>query len=186
MALTLVMVSPMESVKNTVSELKRIVSDPGLKSKKEAKKEHIRAVILEKMDLEEMGRRALGRNWRGRTEAERKEYLEVFTQYIEVFYRKQVFESVEFINSVDIKYLKERVDGEFAEVDVEVVPKQGDSVKLTFRLHIKDGQWKAYDVVVENISQVGNLRAQFDRIIEKEKFAGFLKRLREKIQELDR
>ena len=174
--------SPLETVKNTVESLRAAVKNPALK--KEAKQSRIRELISEQMDFEEMGRRALGSHWRGRTDAEKEEYLGIFAKLMEVFYRKQVFESIEFIDSVDIKY-KERLDGDFAEVDMQVVARN-DKTSITFKLHLAGGEWKAYDVVVENISTVNNWRAQFDRIIEKEKFEGFLRRLREKIIELDK
>lgn len=175
LAVVLAIPSPLESVKNTVEELKKAVGD----------RARIRTLILERMDFDEMGKRSLGRHWRNYSDAQRNEYLEVFERYVEVFYRKRVFESIEFIGSVGIKY-KERLDGDFAEVDVEVMAPNGEKWRFTLRLHMKNGGWKAYDVVVEGISQVSNLRAQFDRIIEKEKLDGLLKRLREKIQELDR
>ena len=147
--------SPLEVVKNTVGALKKAAGN----------KAEIRRLILERMDLYEMGRRSMGRNWKNLSEAQRKEYLAEFAKYVEVFYRRQIFESVEFINSVDIRYLK---------------------VSITFKLHFAGGMWKVYDITAENISQVSNMRAQFDRIIAAEKFEGLLRRLREKIKELDK
>lgn len=167
--------SPLETVKTTVEALKKAVGN----------KSETRRLILERMDFDEMGRRSLGRHWRDLSEAQRKEYLAEFAKYVEAFYRKQVFESVDFINSVYIRYLKERNDGEYAEVDIQIIA-QNDKTSITFKLHLVGSQWKAYDVVVENISTVSNLRAQFDRIINAEKFEGLLKRLRDKIKELDR
>jgi len=175
LAIALAISSPLEAVKNTVEALKKAAGN----------KSQIRALILERMDLEEMGKRSLGRHWRDISEVQKKEYLELFAKYVEVFYRKQVFESLEFVHSLGMKYLKERIDGEFAEVDILVVARN-DKTSITFRLRLIGSEWKAYDVIVENISTANNLRAQFDRIIEKEKFAGLLKRLREKIIELDK
>ena len=175
LAIALAISSPLEAVKNTVEALKKAVGN----------RPQIRKLIVERMDFDEMGRRSLGRHWRDLSEAQRKEYLEVFAKYVEAFYRKQVFESVEFIESVDIKYLKERIDGEYAEVNIQIVARN-DKTSITFKLRLINGVWKAYDVIVEDISQVLNLRSQFDRIINAEKFEGLLKRLREKIKELDR
>jgi phospholipid transport system substrate-binding protein len=165
----------LESIISTISALKKAVGN----------KTEIRRLILERMDMDEMGKRSLGRHWKDLSGTQRKEYLAEFTAYVEAFYRKQVFESVEFINSVDIRYLKERVDGAYAEVDIQIIA-QNDKISIIFKLSLNDNRWQAYDVIVENISTVSNLRAQFDRIIEKEKFKGLLRRLREKIKELNK
>ena len=81
--------------------------------------------------------------------------------------------------------MKERTDGEYAEVDIQIIA-QNDKISITFKLHFAGGMWKVYDITAENISQVSNMRAQFDRIIAAEKFEGLLRRLREKIKELDK
>ena len=40
--------------------------------------------------------------------------------------------------------------------------------------------WRAYDVVVENISLVNNYRSQFDRFLNKKSFDELLQELRDK------
>jgi len=42
------------------------------------------------------------------------------------------------------------------------------------------GDWKVYDVVIDNISLVNNFRSQFDRILASSSFDELLKKLREK------
>jgi len=42
------------------------------------------------------------------------------------------------------------------------------------------GKWKIYDMIVENISLVGNYRSQFDRILASATFDELLKKLQEK------
>lgn len=166
---------PTDAVKETVERLKKAVGNRPL----------IQKLILERMDFDEMGKRSLGRHWRGLRPAEKKEYLDLFAKYVEVFYRKRVFESVEFLESVDIKYLRQRIDDEFAEVDVQIFARN-NKISITFKLHLVDEQWKTYDLVAENISTVSNLRSQFDRIVSQYSFAELLNRLREKIEELDK
>ena len=175
LATALAVSSPSEEVKNTVEALKKAVGN----------KPQIRALILERMDLAEMAKRSLGRHWRNISDKERAEYLDVFAKYIEVFYRERVFNSAEFIGVVEIKYLKERVDGEFAEAETLVIA-GSDRFSVVYKLHFAGGHWKAYDIVIENVSIVSSLRAQFDRIIGRESFSELLRKLREKIKELDK
>jgi phospholipid transport system substrate-binding protein len=72
------------------------------------------------------------------------------------------------------------MDKELAEVDTKVVPAKGDPFSVNYRLHRVGGQWKVYDVVVEDISLVKNYHSQFNRILTRGSFDDLLKRLREK------
>ena len=167
--------SPSEEVKNTVEALKKAAGN----------KPQERALILERMDLAEMGKRSLGRHWRNISDKERAEYLDVFAEYIEVFYRERVFNSTGFIGTVEIKYLKEKIDGEFAEVETLIIA-GSDRFSVVYKLHFVGGHWKAYDFIIENVSIVSSLRSQFDRIVSRESFAELLRKLRERIRELDK
>ncbi len=178
--------SPLAEVKDTVESIRQTVKDPNLsgEAKKEKRHTRIRELMLERLDFEEMARRALGANWKGRTDSEKTEYTAVFCKFMEVFYRKRVFTAAEFINSIDIKYGKERIDGNFAEVEIKIVYAPEDIVVL-LKLHLIEGHWKAYDVLIENVSAMLNWRSQFARIIQKSSFAALLQILKDKIIELD-
>lgn len=166
--------SPMEQVKETIEKLKI-----------ETRREVIRQIILESMDLGEMAKRSLGRHWRTISEVERQEFVAVFSRFVEVFHRSSVLRSLQHIGKVDIHYVKERIDGDFAEVEVKVKTPQ-EEFGMLYKLRLSGEKWKAYDIVVEGISMVSNYRAQFDRIITKHDFATLMERLREKIKELDK
>jgi len=45
--------------------------------------------------------------------------------------------------------------------------------------------WRAYDVIVEGISLVGNYRSQFNRVLQKKSFDELLQDLREKKDKLN-
>jgi len=173
--------SALSEVRETIENLKKIVSDPKLKGEKnkDARRARIRSEILSRMDLGEMAKRSLGRHWKNLSDLERQEYLKVFPEYIQYVYRKMIFESVEFGESANIRFVKERVDGEFAEADI-VIDSSPEDINITFKLRLADGHWKAYDLIIEGMSQVSNLRSQFDRIISKSSFAELLKQLRNK------
>lgn len=173
--------SPLAEVRLTVTNLRSIVSNPLFKGQKnEAERNRrIRDEIKARIDFEEMAKRSLGIHWKNRTNAERAEYILIFSHYVEFLYRNMIFESVEFAESADIRFLKERVDGEYSEVDIQVGFSPSD-VNMTFKLRLVDGHWKAYDVVVDGISQVLNLRSQFYRIISEHSFDELLRRLRVK------
>jgi phospholipid transport system substrate-binding protein len=52
---------------------------------------------------------------------------------------------------------------------------------LDYRLMKKDGEWKAYDVVVDGISLVRNYREQFATILRSSSYEDLVLTLRDKI-----
>ena len=62
----------------------------------------------------------------------------------------------------------------------KIVSDKGESNAINYRLHRVRGQWKVYDVVVEDISLVVNFRAQFSRLLAKGSFDDLLRQLKEK------
>jgi len=65
-------------------------------------------------------------------------------------------------------------------VNTRIVPAKGDATAVNYRLHRVQGEWKIYDVVVEDVSLVVNFRSQFNRILAKGSFDDLLRQLREK------
>ncbi len=51
---------------------------------------------------------------------------------------------------------------------------------LPDRAHFVGGEWRVYDVVVENISMVNNYRSQFNRVISNSSFEELVRRLKDK------
>jgi phospholipid transport system substrate-binding protein len=49
---------------------------------------------------------------------------------------------------------------------------------------LKGKEWFVYDVIIEGVSLVRNYRSQFKKIISKEKYAGLVKRVEEKVDNI--
>ena len=79
----------------------------------------------------------------------------------------------------DVKFLNERIENEYAEVKSLMVGKKTE-IPLDYRLLLKDGEWKAYDVVVDGISLVRNYREQFTSILRSSSYDNLARLLREK------
>lgn len=165
--------TPTETVKSRVDEALQSLSGSGAV---EARRAEIRRVADSLFDFTEMSRRALGRYWADRTAAERDEFVRLFT---DLMARSYIGKMDRYAGEA-IAYTGERVDGDEARVQSEVVTAKGSRIPLEYRLHRASGGWAAYDVFIENVSLVGTYRSQFDRVIRTESFDGLLKRLRDK------
>jgi phospholipid transport system substrate-binding protein len=172
---------PTEKVKETTDKIIAIVSDPALKdpAKEKERREHIRRAVDEMCDWQEMSRRSLGRHWAQRSEQEKKEFIRVFGLLLERTY----VDKVEGYSGEKVIYTGERVDGDYAEVDVKIVTKKNTEIPVVYKLRSRDQEWWAYDMVIEGVSLVNNYRTQFSDIMAKSSFEGLMKKLREKSAE---
>ena len=172
---------PTEKVKETTDKILAIVSDPALKdpAKEAQRRECIRKAVDELCDWEEMSRRSMGRHWAQRSEQEKKEFVRLFGQLLERTY----IDKVESYSGEKVNYLGERVDGDYAEVEVKIVTKKNTEIPVLYKLRTRDQKWWVYDMVIEGVSLVNNYRTQFTDILAKSSFEGLMKKLREKTAE---
>jgi phospholipid transport system substrate-binding protein len=55
----------------------------------------------------------------------------------------------------------------------------GPPVAVVYRMHIQDGDWKAYDVKIEGISLVTNYRTSFSKEVRRSGMRGLIERITE-------
>jgi phospholipid transport system substrate-binding protein len=89
-------------------------------------------------------------------------------------------EKIHTYSDEEVKFLNERLEGNYAEVKSIMVGKKTE-VPLDYRLMKKDGDWKAYDVVVDGISLVQNYRGQFIKILRSSSYEHLVQTLRDRI-----
>ena len=170
--------APGDQVRQSVDKLLAILADPRLKQegKKNERREELKKVIYQRFDFTEMARRALGPEWRRHTPEEQKEFVQLFTDLLERAYLKQI----ESYNDQKVRYLNEREDSSYAQVDTKIVDHKGQEFSVNYRLHNMNGDWKVYDVVVEEISLVNNYRAQFSRVLASSSYQELVRTMKEK------
>ena len=170
--------APGDQVLQSVDKLLAILADPRLKQegKKNERREELKKVIYQRFDFTEMARRALGPEWRRHTPEEQKEFVQLFTDLLERAYLKQI----ESYNDQKVRYLNEREDHGYAEVDTKIVDNKGQEFSVNYRLDNVNGDWKVYDVVIEDISLVNNYRAQFSRVLASSSYQELVHRMKDK------
>jgi phospholipid transport system substrate-binding protein len=169
---------PTDQTKATVDKVISILQQPG--PKKEERRRQLRDVIYSRFDFPEMAKRSLGPHWSRRTPQEQQEFTKVFADLLESSY----VDKIEGYNGEKVAYTREQQDKDNAEVFTKVITKKGEEFSINYKLHPVDGEWKVYDVVVENISLVNNYRSQFNRVLANASFDELLKKLQEKAPDL--
>ncbi len=163
---------PSDQVRRYTDLVQRILDDTVLPAAD--KRAAVRKVAEQVFDLTETAKRALGRHWQGRTPAQQEEFVQVFADLLERTY----IAKLDYYGGEQLHLTGEAVDGEYATVRGKLVTRQRVEVPVEARLHLRDGRWLIYDVVIESVSLVGNYRSQFDRIIRTASFEELLRRLK--------
>jgi phospholipid transport system substrate-binding protein len=169
--------SPTEAVRETVSQVIRILEDPALKgaAKLMPRRRMLEEVVAARFDYAEMSKRALASYWAPLTEADRTEFVEVFRKFLSDRYA----EKIEGYKGEQVVYLSERIEGSYAEVRTELRSEK-TTIPLDYRLLVKDGRWHAYDIVADGVSLVKNYRSQFQKVIRDSSYRELVKKLRER------
>ena len=170
--------APGDQVRQTVDKLLTILKDPQLKQegRKNERHDELKKLVYQRFDFTEMARRSLGPEWRRHTPEEQKEFVQLFTDLLERAYLEQI----ESYNGEKVQYLSEREDHGYAEVATKIVDNKGQEFSVNYRLHNVNGDWKVYDVVVEDISVVNNYRAQFSRVLARSSYQELVHGMKDK------
>jgi len=169
---------PTDQIKSTVDKALVVLKDPRFKPAARAKerREQVKQILFARFDFAEMAKRSLGANWRRRTPKEQEEFVRLFTDLLERAYA----DTIESYGDEKIVYVGERLDGGYADVSSKVLTSKGEEFSLNYKAHFVGGEWRVYDVVVENISMVNNYRSQFNRVISNASYEELVRRLRDK------
>ena len=132
-------------------------------------------LIYGRFDFSEMTKRSLGAHWQGLAQSEQREFVDAFTQKLLMAYGRSVRSS----GDEKVQFNRETSDGSFARVETKVVSGNGETLPIDYQLHDIDGQWKVYDMVIDQISIVNNYRAQFERVIAKSSVKELLARMKQ-------
>jgi len=169
-----------DDVKKSVDELFRIVADKNLQQHDQKRRQVLKQVINTIFDYSEMAKQTLGRHWNQRTPTERTQFTDLFASLLDNSY----ISKIESYNNEKILYVKETIDGKYAEVKSKVITEKRDEYTLDYRLLNENGKWMVYDIIIEGVSMVSNYRTQFSRIINTSGYSELVKKLQTKSTEL--
>lgn len=169
--------SPKAEIQRTIDSIISVVEASPGDDKKLARRGKLREIINPKFDFDEMSRRSLGANWNTITPAEQADFTTVFSELLARTYLSKI----ETVKTGMVKVESENIESSKAVVKTVVLSK-GDTFPIDYKLMLENGQWRVYDVVIENIGLVANYRNEFSGIIRKDKFPGLMERLRKKVE----
>jgi len=166
-----------DSVRSTINEVIGILENQELKKPERAEERRrlLEKTIGARFNYEEMAKRTLGAHWAKLNDAERREFVELFTSLLSNTYA----DKITGYSGEQVQYLNERLEGDYAEVRTKSVSGKAE-IPLDYRLLKQSGDWRVYDVIVDGVSLVNNYRGQFTKILRTSSFADLLEQLRKK------
>jgi phospholipid transport system substrate-binding protein len=171
--------APLEAVKGNVDEVLDILRDPSLKaeSARKARKDKIRAIAGDMFDFTELSKRTLAQNWSKFNPEQQKEFVELYKSLLEDAYADKImaYTDEKIVFSKEVALTEKTV-----EVQSTVQRKSGE-VPIYYRVIMKEGSWRVYDVVIEGVSLINNYRSQFREILASKPPESLLETLRKKV-----
>jgi phospholipid transport system substrate-binding protein len=173
---------PTDQLKAQIDRVLKTLEDPELKKEGRVKDRRaaVRKIANDIFDFSETARRSLGRHWQGRTQAERDEFVQLFSDLLERTY----ITKIETYGGEKIQYLGDTVEGDQAKVQTKLVTKGSGDVPIEYRMQKTGDRWLVYDVVIEGVSLVANYRTQFNKIIQTSSFQELMNKMKNKQHEL--
>lgn len=170
--------SPTEQLRGAVDRIIELLRDNG--QPEDEVLQEITRLVRSKFDFVAMSQSTLGVNWRHATREQQQRFVRLFSQLLEDTYRERV--AAYSYGDEYVEYVGERILGSRAEVQTIIVANK--NIPVAYRMRLRGEEWLVYDVVIEEVSLVGNYRGSYARIIQNEGFDGLLSRMEERIREL--
>ena len=129
-----------------------------------------------------LGPKTLGSHWKKRTPEEKEKFLSILTKlFKKVAYPK----SSKFFADLKIKYNNEMIKKEKAEIRTSMEHESEGLIEIDYKLHKTNGKWLIYDVILDEVSLVLNLKTQFHKIIEEESFSELVNRMSDRLKKVN-
>lgn len=175
--------SATDAIRQTVHDVLDIIKQPEMADpqKKPALLQKIETLIKTIFDFTEFSARTVGPKWRTFTPEQKKQFEESFASLLRATY----IEKLDNYNGEKIEFTGEISSSKGDKVEVQSsLVLQDKSIPVAYRLLMKDGAWKVYDVRIENVSLIENYRGQFKDILLRGNAEDLIKKVEEKAVEV--
>lgn len=135
----------------------------------------VEEILVPHVDLELLARFVLGKHWRNATAQQRTRFTYAFKDMLIRFYATSMLEYLDY----QVRFFPVVIGpGERnTVVRSEFYRGHQTPVAVNYRVALRDGEWKVFDVTIDNISVVTNYRGSFASIIEKEGLDSLLQQI---------
>jgi phospholipid transport system substrate-binding protein len=140
----------------------------------------VKRILLPHVDLNGMSELVVGKYWANASPTQRAQFAQEFTHFITRTYSN----ALSSYSNEKVRFFPIRggVTGNRVQVSSAIDQANGQSVSVSYRLTLANGEWKVYDFSVEGVSIVENYRSQFADALRTNGLAGLIQQLHQQNQ----
>ena len=173
------LVPPDEVVKTTTERLQKEIAAREKEFRADPGKLYafVEEVIVPKFDTKYIAQLILARHWKSASDDQKKRFQVAFKDMLVHSYANAL---VEYHTSVKAEWMPLRMAPDATDVTVQsrLVRTNGKPpVPIGFAMRLKDGEWKVYDIVIENLSLITSFRSQINSEIKRTSLDALIQRL---------
>lgn len=169
---------PDEVVKKATADLQTVIGQRQAEFRASPNKLYavMEEMVVPHFDVKYIAQLILARNWKDASEDQRKRFEVAFKNMLMRSYADAL---VEYHNAVKTEWqpLRMAPDARNVTVHSKLLRDNGPPLPLGFAMRLKDGRWKVYDIIIENLSLVTNFRSQVNSAIKQQGLDGLIQRL---------
>jgi phospholipid transport system substrate-binding protein len=173
--------APTDAMRDFFAAVNLVLSDPRTEDQPMERLRAVRRHVDEVFDFREAAMLALGREWSARPALEQNEFVALFADLLERSFVWRVAGKASLGGGVKVQYLSETVEGDVATVETAVTSRDGNDLRLDYRMVRRTGRWVVRDVVMEGVSTMENYHAQFQRVVRDSSWRDLMSQLRAKV-----
>ena len=176
-----------EHMQARLAEVSRILLAPD--TERQAKRDSVQKLIDASVDFETVSRLVLAQNWNKFSEAQRKDFVDLFRKHLLHTYWK----NADYSNFAGIEVTGDRKEQRRDWTVMTKVKNRGsENILIDYRLRAQGEEgtpaleWRIIDILVEGVSLVANFRSQFQSIVANDGPEQLNAQLREKVAQAER
>lgn len=163
-------------VQETVDKVLGILTDNS--TSEPEKKSRVYDIVGAQINFSGMSKRILAINWKNATGPQRQEFEILFRKILLGTY----WDRIKKYNNEKVEYITGMIEGDrFATVDTVIISDKIE-IPITYRMELVDGNWLAYDFLIESLSLVTRYRTEYRNRIKTDGIEGLLVYMNEKLE----
>lgn len=170
--------SPEDALRSTVEQLQSLIQKhyKEYKANPQTFYDTVDKVVVPSFDVPYISQLVLARYWRTASPQQRKDFEDAFETMLIRSYANALLDNA---NSTKVEWKPSRVDADAkrATVDTVLVQDSGQKYPISFSVHLVDGNWKIYDIIINNISLALNFRSQIASDVKRSGLDAVIKRM---------
>lgn len=151
---------PQQAIETASAQLQAQMQDKNFTKDFNKINQFVNQTIYPRVDFDRIAALVLGKLWKTATIEERSRFKQEFQTLLVRTYSRAFIEFKEWT----VRFLPMEMEPGATKVIVktEVLQPGKQPVAIDYRMALNDGQWKAYDIMIEGVSLVTNYRTTFN------------------------